>query len=118
VGVALVCFGLVPSVRLRRWRAEASRARGRIVDYEPHPARRRREAWSPVIQFEADGMTVRFHLPDARLERRWPVGHTVEVLYDRADPRQAALAGTGWVISWALVLGLAVVAIFAAVVST
>jgi hypothetical protein len=117
VGVALVCYGAVPTVRLHRWRANALSARGRVIDHESGPGGHRRIVWWPVIQFEADGTTVRLRGQDARTPRRWPLGQPVDVLYDRADPRRARPAGAGLVLSWALIVGIAIVGAFIAIVS-
>ena len=117
VGVALLCGGAVPMLRRRRWRAVAGHARGQVVDQISRPGRRHREARSPVVQFEAEGTVVRFRAPDGRTPS-WRMGQPVEVLYDRQDPRIAGLADTGLGLSWALILGIAVIGAFAAVISS
>ena len=117
VGVALVGYGAVPALRLRQWRAHAFSAPGRIVDHVPGSAGWRRGVWLPVVQFEADGITVRVRDQHARSPHRRPVGEPVEVLYDRGDPHRARLAGPGAVLPWAFVMGVAVVGLFAVIVT-
>jgi hypothetical protein len=109
VGLALVGYGLVP---------EASEAQGLVVDHEPRPAARGEWAWRPVIQFEVNGTTVRFRTPDTCSRLSWPVGHPVDVLYDRADPQRARLAQSTWVLSWPLIIGIGVVGAFTAIINT
>jgi hypothetical protein len=118
LGVVLVCRGTLPLVRLRRWRARASWARGRVVDHVSASAGRRRAACSPIIEFDADGTTVMFRSPTTGSLGRFPLGAAVEVLYDRADPRRAGLADTGWALPWSLIIGIGVVGVFFAVTAS
>jgi hypothetical protein len=118
VGLALMGYGLVPVLRRWHWRTEASRTQGQVIDHEPRPAGRGEWAWRPVIQFEANGTTVRFRTPETCSRSSWPVGHLVDVLYDRADPQRAGLAQSTWVLSWPLIIGIGVVGAFAAVINS
>ena len=117
IGVALLCGGAVPMLRQRRWRAVAGRAQGQVVDQISRPRRGHREARSPVVQFEAEGTIVRFRVPDGRTPS-WRMGQPVDVLYDRQDPHNAGLADAGLGLSWALILGIAVIGAFAAIISS
>jgi Protein of unknown function (DUF3592) len=118
LGLAFVCYGTVPMVRLSRWRAQAFPARGRVVDHVSRPGSRGRLTSLPVIEFEADGMTVMFRSQVAGNQGTWPVGQAVDVLYDRSDPHQAGLADTGIALPWSLIAGIAVLGAFIAIVST
>jgi hypothetical protein len=117
-GMALLGHGIVPMLRMHRWRAQAFSTRGRVIDYVPSPVGRGKLAWLPLIEFEADGETVTFDSPVEGPRRRWPVGRVVDVLYDPADPHRAGLADAGSAISWSLVLGVAIVGLFLFVAAT
>lgn len=115
VGLALLTYGTISLVRRLQWRSEASWAQGQVVAHEPRQAGRGRAALRPVIQFDADGTTVLFRAETGG-RRTWTVGEAVNVLYDRADPHRAGV-DDAHPLSWALILGIGVIGIFAAVVS-
>lgn len=81
-GLLLVLVGSSPVIRSGYWRTRANAATGRVVDHV--------EA-DPVVEFEIGGMRVRFRASAAPAAVS-PVGSTVRVLYDPADPRHARLA--------------------------
>jgi hypothetical protein len=115
--VGLLVWGIAPMVRDRRWRAGAATARGQVVDLVTWGPGRRRATWLPIIEFQVDGGSVRFHSRTARTGEAWPVGHPVDVLYDRQDPRRAGLADAGPTLSWTLISGIAAFGLFLAVVA-
>lgn len=117
VGLALVSYGAVVTVRRRQWRSSAAPVEGHVVDNLPKATRRGRTLWLPLIEFEADGTTVRFPSAPAASAGGWPLGHAVDVLYDPRDPHHAGMAETGWPISLALVAGIAVWVVALAVVA-
>jgi hypothetical protein len=117
LGVALVCYGAVPTVRILRWRAHAFPARGWVVDSVPKPIGRGRTRWFPLVEFEASGVTVMSFIQAAANRRGWSLNHSVDVLYDPEDPHQARLASGGMHISGWLILGVAIVGVFLAVVT-
>jgi hypothetical protein len=114
VGLALITYGVVVTLRSRQWHASASPAEGHVVDNVPRP-RRGRTVWLPLIEFEADGQKVRFSSVAAANRRGWPLGHAVDVLYDPGNPQRVGMAETGWHISLALVVGVAVLGVALAV---
>jgi hypothetical protein len=116
IGLAFVGYGTVAMLRLHRWRAQALPAKGRVVDNVPQPSRSGGTVWLSLIEFEADGSHVRFPILAAAPRRRWPLGHTIDVLYDPADPNRAGLADGALTVPWALILGVAVVGLFLAIV--
>jgi Protein of unknown function (DUF3592) len=118
IGVAFLCYGIVLMVRGIMWRAAAFSTRGRVIDHVSGPGRGGRMSARPVIEFEAEGMTVMFRGQVAGRPGTWPLGQTVEVLYDRSDPRRAGLADAGLALSWWLILGIGVLGAFIAVIST
>jgi hypothetical protein len=118
VGLAFVGFGAVPMVRVRRWRAQAFPALGRVVDNVPRLSRGGRTGWLPMIEFEAQGGSVRSPIAVAPARRGWPLGHPVNVLYDPANPSLVRPADAGPPIPWALIIGLAMLGGFFAVITT
>jgi hypothetical protein len=117
LGVLLFSYGMVTTLRTRRWRAAAFPTRGRVVDNVPQP-HGRKTMWFPVIEFEAEGATRRSTIPSAEARQGWPLGYPVELLYDPANPRHTGLADEQSAISWCLILGIAVLGVFFAVVAT
>jgi hypothetical protein len=117
VGLAFVGYGTIRMLRLRRWRAQALPAKGRVVDNVPQPSRGGGTVWLSLIEFEADGSHVRFPILPAPNRRGCPLGHTIDVLYDPADPNRAGLADGALMVPWALILGVAVVGLFIAIVA-
>lgn len=78
---------LLVSIRSRRehrkrLERERTRATGSIVDYAPG----RGDAGRPVVEFIADGRQIRLENKSAVDRARYPVGASVEVLYDPDDP--------------------------------
>jgi len=116
VGLVLITYGGVITARRRRWRQSAAPVEGHVVDNLPQASRRGRTMWLPLIEFEADGATVRFPSAAAASAGGWPLGHAVDVLYDPRDPHHAGVAESGWPISLALVAGVAVWGVALAVV--
>jgi hypothetical protein len=117
VGVALVCYGVGPTVMFRLWRAQALCAPGLVVDNIPKPSGKGIPAWLPLVEFEADGTTIMSLIPGPSSRQSWPLGGAVDVLYDPADPHRARLADTTFPISSYLIAGLAIIGIFLAVVA-
>ena len=74
----------------RREEQEHSHATGRIADYVGREVRRGRGGtsvyWSPVIAFTADGQDYRLEYGTSLDKRQYPVGKTVDILYDVSDP--------------------------------
>jgi Protein of unknown function (DUF3592) len=116
-GLALMAYGIIRMVRVRQWRSEASAVHGTVVDNVPQPDGRGKTTWLPVVEFEADGATIRSAVSAAATPQGWPLGDAVEMLYDPANPGRAKLADGGWTISWALIFGLAIIGIFLAAVT-
>jgi hypothetical protein len=117
IGLALICYGVIPTLRAHRWRALAVSARGRVIDNLPRRSHRGTTIWSPLIEFQAAGITVLSHVPSAASRRGRPLGAPVDVLYDPADPHRAGLADVGLSISGWLIAGLAVVGVYLALVT-
>jgi len=117
IGLALVSYGAVVTARRRRWRSSAAPVEGHVVDNLPKASRRGRTMWLPLIEFEANGTTVRFPSAAAATAGGWPLGHAVDVLYDPGNPHHAGVAESGWAISLALVAGIAVWGVALAVVA-
>jgi Protein of unknown function (DUF3592) len=114
IGALLVVRGSVPLVRARRWSAHACRATGFVVDHV-RLGDRKHVVTTPIVEFDAGGANVRFvGVDDSRSPR--PLGSSVPVLYDPADPGHARLADRKITPSWWLILGL--IAVIAAVAAT
>jgi len=114
LGLALICHGAVPMVRVRRWRTHALRARGRVVDNVPRLFEHRKTVWLPLVEFRVAGATVLSCVSTPQAPRGLPLGQAVDVLYDPIDPRNAALADTRSTVSGTLIVGVFVVGLFLA----
>lgn len=91
VGWILLFTGLgVRRDRRRREERERTRATGMIVDYERtrHVRRGVHSYWKPVVEFMADGETIRRAYAMFGDPEKHPVGEAVEVLYDANDPER------------------------------
>jgi hypothetical protein len=109
IGALLVVRGSLVLVRDRRWSTHACRASGQVVDHV-RSADRKRMIDAPIVEFDAGGGHVRFlGVDDGRNHR--PLGSTVAVLYDPADPGRARLADRKMAPSWSLILGLIAVVV-------
>jgi hypothetical protein len=109
IGTLLVVRGSVLLVRDHRWSAHACRATGCVVDHVRWRDRKRMVD-SPIVEFDAGGAHVRFLGTDDGRNPH-PLGSTVPVLYDPADPGQARLAERKMAPSWWLILGLIAVVV-------
>ena len=116
-GVALICYGAVPLVRFLRWRAGAIATSGQVVDNVPQPDGRRHLSWLPIVEFEAAGVTVLSSVVTSARRKRLPLGLDVDVLYDPADPRRVGLADDRPGAPTSLILGVAVLVLFLALVT-
>ena len=80
----------------RRSEQEYTRATGVIVDYTKKVVRATRGGsrsyWLPVIEFTAEGQTVRREYENAMNPEKFPAGTSVEVLYDVNRPERFHLA--------------------------
>jgi Protein of unknown function (DUF3592) len=101
----------------RQW-GHALVARAHVVDHVLRPAGRGRMAPRPLIEFEAEGQTVRFSGPAGASPHRWRVGQSVEVAYDPLNPERVRLGGNHLAGFWPLVVGVATLVGFIALVST
>lgn len=117
IGLALTCHGILRMAHLRRWRARAIWARGRVMDNVPRLSGLWRTTWSTMIEFEAlDGpVTSLVDTVDNRVGL--PLGQQVDVLYDPAFPQQATLADRRRTVSGSLILGIVVVGVFLGLVT-
>jgi hypothetical protein len=116
-GLALIVYGVAPSVRFRIWREQALKATGWIIDNVPQASGPRETAWLPMVEFQAEGETI-VSLPGGPSRPQgWPIGSPVEVLYDPADPRHTRLADTRYPISVAAIVGLGLIAFLFVVAS-
>ena len=82
---------------LRREEQEHTRTTGRIVDYvrKVHRSGRRgggASYWVPVVEFRADGQSIRAEYENSMDRERFPVGMETDVLYDVSDPSRFHLA--------------------------
>ncbi len=89
-GVALIWIGL-SGTRKRRRRAEreCSRTIGTVVDMVKHLSLGRGRpltVWHPVVEFPAEGQTLRYESRDGYLSDQFKVGERVDLLYDADDP--------------------------------
>lgn len=91
----ILLFTGIGSKRDQRRREERERARatGRVAEYvkKTRPAQRRngpREYFLPVIEFTAEERAYRLEYTDSLDQGRYPVGETVEVLYDPDHPER------------------------------
>jgi Protein of unknown function (DUF3592) len=117
IGLGFLYYGILLMVRSRLWRAAASSTRGRVIDHVSRVGRGGRTTARPVVQFEAEGRIVMFRGQMAGRPGTWPLGQTVDVLYDRSDPRRAGLADAGLALSWWLIMGIGVLGAFFAIIS-
>jgi hypothetical protein len=109
VGAFLVVWGSFPLVRARRWHIHASRTTGCVVDHVRSGGRKHMVA-APIVEFDVGEAHVRFvGVDDGRSPR--PLGSTVPVLYDPADPRRARLGDLKMIPSWWLIVGLVAVVV-------
>ena len=89
-GVALIWIGMSGTRKARR-RAERERVRasGTVVDMVKHLSLGRGKpltAWHPVVEFRADGQTLRCESRDGYSSGQFTVGERVDLLYDADDP--------------------------------
>ncbi len=117
VGIGLICCGLVPTIRSRRWLKCASTVCGQIVDNVPRRSLRGKLTWSPIVAFKADGTLVMSSIPSSETRHGWPLGDRVSVLYHASNPHQARLAGSPTTVSAWTILGIGVVGTFLAIVT-
>ena len=101
---ALIVFGIISlpgwimliyalksrRARERREERERARATGRVVEYVRQTRRYRRGptihfTW-PVVEFRAEGQTVRQQYENSLSSEQYPVGADVDVVYDADDP--------------------------------
>lgn len=90
VGIALIWIGL-SGIRKARVRAERERTRasGTVVDMVRHLSLGRGKpciAWHPVVEFRADGQTVRHESRTGYQAGQRRLGERVDILYDADDP--------------------------------
>ena len=116
LAMTLTGYGTVLMLRTNQWRIHAVPARGRVIDTVTRTTRRKEVTWLAVIEFEAEGHPVIIESRAAGGRTKVPLGDPVEILYDRADPHRAGLAASGWSIPWSVILGLAVMGVFVAIV--
>ena len=80
----------------RRNDQEYTRTTGRIVDYVRREHRGGRSGtysyWRPVVDFTAEGQAVHTEYENCIDRERFPVGATVDILYDVSDPSRFHLA--------------------------
>lgn len=80
----------------RREEEERTRTDGVIVDYvrREYPSGRRGTYthWKPVVEFTAEGEKYRLEYANSMDRKAFPVGLSVEVLYDVSDPTRFHLA--------------------------
>jgi hypothetical protein len=117
IGLALICYGAVPTVRVLQWRAQAWPAPGRVVDNVPRASLRGSTRWQPLVEFEADGRAVVCLIQSLAKRGGWPLGHDIDVLYDPSNPHRARAANAGLNVSGWLLLGVAVIGTFLAIVT-
>ena len=89
-GIVLVVIGL-SGIRKARLQAEReqSRAAGTVVDIVRHLSLGRGKpltAWHPVVEFEAEGQTIRQESREGYPSGLFTVGENVGILYDAEDP--------------------------------
>ena len=89
-GIALIWIGLSGTRKARR-RAERERARasGTVVDMVKHLSLGRGKphtVWHPVVEFRAEGQTLRYESHDGYLPDQIKVGERVDLLYDADEP--------------------------------
>ena len=74
----------------RRNELERNRTTGCIVDYvrgeSPAGKGRVRVYWKPVVEFMADGQKFQAEYENSMDRERFPIGETVDILYDVSDP--------------------------------
>lgn len=116
-GCGLTGYGLVVTLRARRWAAGMFAAKGRIVDNVPQAASGGTTLWLPMVEFEANGEPWRFPFVAAATVERWRLGRAVNVRYDPRNPRHAGLVESTGGLSWALIVGVTVVGTFLALVT-
>jgi len=113
VGALFVVRGSIPLVRARRWSARACQATGRVIDHVRLSGHKPIDA--PLVEFDIGESHVRFVGTEFGRECR-PLGTSVPVLYDPADPGHARLADLKTAPSWWLIVGM--VAVIAAIAVT
>ena len=89
-GIALLWIGL-SGVRKARRQAERERTRasGTVVGMAKHLSLGRGKpliAWHPVVEFQADGKTLRHESRTGYLVDQFTLGESVDILYDADDP--------------------------------
>lgn len=106
--IACVFFLLVAAALVgakwgdHQWAEDAGRTDGTVTQLAPRPflgsQREPRGSQVPVapeVTYSVDGVTRTYTPAHGELRRRYQVGGTVTVLYDRADPALARLASEG-----------------------
>jgi hypothetical protein len=117
-GVALVCYGFAPRVRFRIWREDAISVWGVIVDNVPQRTNRKEVSWLPIVEFDADGRTIRSLPSDPTRSHGWQLGSPVEVLYSEGNPHRTHLADTRFPLSSLAVLGFGLIGLCIAYAAT
>ena len=70
-----------------------------------------------LVEFEADGRAVVCLIQSLAKRGGWPLGHDIDVLYDPSNPHRARAANAGLNVSGWLLLGVAVIGTFLAIVT-
>lgn len=66
----------------------------------------------PVVQFEVEGKRYRFESSNSFSKKKWKLGSSVPVVYDKADPNKAQLVTGRWgqaiflIVFGAIILGV------------
>jgi hypothetical protein len=91
-GVGLIIAAVVISIRTAVWMSRTKIAAGSIVGTEMSIDDEGNKTWQPVISFVTDtGARCQFKSFIGGKEKDWKTGDAVQIRYDPANPRSAAI---------------------------